>query len=98
MKSQLTHDCEYCYALRSAIERPARKVFRSMRFGARVFDELKAEALLPPEEIMAALPRISNDPHGFERQVVADMQLGLMALEGATNMGREALVGIRDGR
>lgn len=99
MASKLTHDCEYCFALRRAIERTARKALRSMRFGARVFDELREESVTmaeKPLEWLLRLPRIANDPKGFERQVLADLQLGLMALEGASNMGREALVAMRD--
>jgi len=96
-KSLLTHDCEYCFALKRAIERPARKMFRSMRFGARALDELRFESMLPPEELMLSLPPIACDPLGYERQVLADLQIGLMALasEGPSE-GREALVGIRD--
>jgi hypothetical protein len=80
---------------------------RRIRFTAIACDELRAEARelateKPTkrwESIVFRLPKIECDMQGYERQVLADMQIGLMALCESDSLDRgEALMNIRESR
>lgn len=43
-------------------------------------------ARMTPAEALRQLPQIASDPHGYERQVLADLQIGLMALAGSLTL------------
>lgn len=78
---------------------------RFLRFTALACDELRYEAeLLRTEKptkrfgsIVFNLPQIESDPHGYERQVLADLQIGLMCLHEGDIDDRTVLFNIRDG-
>lgn len=76
----------------------AKQLSREQTKGMVIF----ADELPPPKRLFGSvvfnLPPIESDPHGYERQVLADLQVGLMCLhEGAIEDRMAALMNIRDG-
>lgn len=75
---------------------------RRLRFGSRALDELRYEASLLAKDFpqwVKEVPFFDIDHYGYERQVLSDLQLGLMALCGDRGLELpdrgEALMNVR---